>query len=205
MPPNYAAGDAIFSLTPSAVVFNSKLYAFCNSADGGGQPYYCSYDGSSWSDYVEVPGTGMSASPSPVVFNGSVYLFHQGEKQNGQLWCNVMSADGTWNGDTQLILDDGGDDVPMYGNLGPSAVVFNNQIYCFFNQGEAASNGYLGYVVVTGSDTLKGGSLTLPLNYVNSSPAANVDQCPAAIVYNNVLYVFTRLCGRPHKRVYVAT
>lgn len=193
VPPNYTASDAIFSFSPSVVAFNPGgellLYVFCNSADGGGQPYYCnSTDGSNWSDFVEVPGTGMSASPSPVAFNGKIYLFHQGAKQNGQLWCNVMSD--SWGGDTHLVISDEGDILSMFGNLGPSAVVFQGQIYCFFNQGVAASNGYLNYVVVTESDILAGGSFTPPLYFVNTASPANVDQSPAAIVYNNVLYVF---------------
>jgi hypothetical protein len=185
VPPNYTSGDAIFSYTPAPVVFNSQLYVFCNSAYGGGQPYYCSSsNASSWSDYVEVPGTDMSSSPSPVVFNNQVYLFHEGGKQCGQIWCNRMSTSGSWAGDTQIMVTNSGsaESVGMTGVQSPSAVVFNGSIYCFYPQ-----NGSIYYVILNGSSWNVNSNVISPGGTLSGE---YMSQTPAAIVYDDQIFVF---------------
>jgi hypothetical protein len=140
----------------------------------------------------------MSGSPSPVVFNNKLYVFHMGSNNGGQLYCNVMASDGSWGGDTYLNATSEDVWAPMWsGNnstscLSPSAVVFNGQIYCFFNQGETGSNGYLNYVTLNGSESLTGGTINLTTTEVMppnlAAPALYMS--PAAVVFNNQLYVF---------------
>jgi hypothetical protein len=74
----------------------------------------------------------MTDSPStPVSYNGNLYVFHQGSKNNGQLWYKFSSNDGvSWSADTQ---------VPNVGMTGsPAAVVVNSAGESFlrvFHQG----------------------------------------------------------------------
>ena len=70
-----------------------------------------------------------------IVFNNKLYVFHPGYGQNAELWYTV--ADGTsWSQDQMII---GGDKSVCGGESGisqsPSAVVWNNVIYVFFQNG----------------------------------------------------------------------
>lgn len=194
------------SVIPAPVVFNNQLYVFFQGGHSNGEMWYInSSNGSSWSGgtATNVAYTGMSGSPSPVVFNDKLYVFHMGSDCEGQLYCNVMSSDGSWGGDTYLNATSEGVWMPMWsGNsyitcASPSAVVFNGQIYCFFNQGETANNGYLTYVTLNGSESLTGGTINLTINSVIPNPYSPsfVYMSPAAVVYNNQIYVFWQAEG----------
>ncbi len=188
------------SVIPAPVVFNSELYVFFQGGQSNGEMWYISSsNGSSWNGgtATNIAYTGMSGSPSPVVFNNKLYVFHMGSDLDGQLYCNVMSTDGSWGGDTCLNPTSESVWAPMWSGenyvscLSPSAVVFNGQIYCFFNQGEAGSNGSLTYVTLSTSESLTGGTIDLTANLVNPSDVGPfVYMSPAAVVFNNQLYVF---------------
>jgi hypothetical protein len=125
------------SCAPSPVVWNGGLLqVFHQGYRQDGQLWTTwSKDGVNWSpEQQPVPGVGMSFSPSAVAFNNKLYVFHPGYGQNGELWYTV--ADGTsWSQDHQILanvtppgweVNDG----PV--SLSPSAVVWNNAIYVFF-------------------------------------------------------------------------
>ena len=132
---------AIMCDSPSAVIFNNKLYCFHQEGRDTGKLWYNVFDGTNWVEYLKAPNTGMSASPSAVVFNGQLYCFHQGYNNNGELRYSVF--DGTnWLGDQQVL------NTGM--SASPSAVVFNGQLYCF-HQGYN-NNGELRYSVFDGTN-----------------------------------------------------
>jgi hypothetical protein len=120
-----------------------------------------------WSGYQQVLNTGMSSGPSAAVFSGQLYVFHQGKGNNGQLWYNVLAADGkTWSGDKQ---------VPSTGiSSSPSAAVFNNQLYVF-HQGKGNS-GQLWYNILSPDGITWIGDQQVPNTGISSSPSAAVFQ-----------------------------
>ena len=195
------------SVIPAPVVFNGQLYVFFQGGQSNGTMWYISSsNGTEWNGgtATEVPNTGMSGSPSPVVFNDKLYVFHMGSGQDGKLYCNVMSSDGTWGGDTLLQTSYLGDDVWMWSGdnseycLSPSAVVFNGQIYCFYNEGTIGSegcNGYLYYVTLNGSESLTGGTIDVTSPWIEfpDTQETFVYMSPAAVVYNNQIYVFWQM------------
>ena len=103
------------SESPSAVVYNGKLYVF-HQGPGDGHLWYSVFDGTSWSTDSQIQPLGMSGSPSAVVWKGGITVFHQGANNNGQLLYTYSPNGINWGGDT------------LVQNLGltdsPSAVVF---------------------------------------------------------------------------------
>jgi hypothetical protein len=94
------------SESPSAVVWKGGIAVFHQGQKENGQVWYTySPDGRQWGTTqtdAKVPlDAGMSGSPSAVVYNGILYVFHQGQKENGQLW--YFTYDGTtWTADQQI-------------------------------------------------------------------------------------------------------
>jgi len=78
------------SSSPSAVLFNNKIYCFHQGSNDSGALWYNVFDGTNWSGDVQVTNTGMSSSPSAVVFNNQIDCFHQGYNNCGALWYNVF-------------------------------------------------------------------------------------------------------------------
>ncbi|MHA1066967.1 hypothetical protein ACR9GP_24255 [Enterobacter ludwigii] len=191
----------IMSAAPSPVVYDDKLYVFFQGArNDSNVAYTWSSDGNSWATCAGPSTTHMSGSPSTVVFNNNLYLFHMGEGQKGQLWCNVMSS-GSWRGDTQILLNNGSAD--MYGggadtSMGPSAVVFNDKIYCFYNGGAATNNGWCNCLILTENDTLSGGSHSITDYYditLSSGQNLTMSLQPAAVVYDGQIFLFYQQQG----------
>ena len=76
----------------------------------------------------------MSFSPATVVFNNKLYVFHPGSHETAELWYTV--ADGTsWSQDQMIISGGNGFSVGNGICQSPSAVVWNNVIYVFFQNG----------------------------------------------------------------------
>jgi hypothetical protein len=102
------------SQSPSAVVFNDKLYVF---HQGQGQTPASKWlwwnnavmvrDVLVWAGDAQVPNTGMFGNPSAVTFDGKLYVFHQGQGiaaagvGDGWLWMNVFDGK-NWSGDAQV-------------------------------------------------------------------------------------------------------
>ena len=79
----------------------------------------------------------MSFSPATVVFNNKLYVFHPGSHESAELWYTVADG-GSWSQDHQILASVNpkgweGTTGPM--SLSPSAVVWNNVIYVFFQNG----------------------------------------------------------------------
>jgi hypothetical protein len=160
---------------PSAVVFNGQLYCFYQgygSNLGKLQFTVLSADGTTWSTVQQVTGASISDGPSAVVFNGKLYCFHQGAGGNGQLWYNILSADGSSWSNQQVA------NTTM--SAGPAAVVFNGKLYCF-HQG-TGYNGQLRYNVLSADGTTWAGDQQVPSTTMSADPAA--------VVFMNRLYCF---------------
>jgi hypothetical protein len=193
VPSDLNSGSNVMSNYPGAVVYNDKLYVFYQGASTDGDIWYTSSsDGTNWGPHTGVSGS-MSASPSPVVYNNKIYLFHQGHDNNGELCCNVMSSDESWGGDTQLHCN--GVTSAMAGNIGPSAVVWNDQIYCFYNCGDSEC----AYIVINENITLDGTAQNFETVYYVAymgeegiSGSAFMSSPPAAVVYGGQVYVFAQ-------------
>jgi hypothetical protein len=165
---------------PSAVVFNQQLYCFYQDRDDGSLRYMVLSANGTWSSgNVTVANTLLSASPSAVVFNGRLYCFHQGatNTNNGQLRYNVLSADGTtWAGDQQVPATNM--------SASPSAVVFNNQIYCFYHGQN--DNGQLHYNVLSPAGTWIG-DRQISIALISHGPSAVVFE---SLVFSGRIYCF---------------
>eukprot|EP00595_Chromulina_sp_UTEXLB2642_P000687 CAMPEP_0196767598 /NCGR_PEP_ID=MMETSP1095-20130614/41776_1 /TAXON_ID=96789 ORGANISM="Chromulina nebulosa, Strain UTEXLB2642" /NCGR_SAMPLE_ID=MMETSP1095 /ASSEMBLY_ACC=CAM_ASM_000446 /LENGTH=442 /DNA_ID=CAMNT_0042136073 /DNA_START=45 /DNA_END=1373 /DNA_ORIENTATION=+ len=93
------------SASPSAVVYNGKIYVFHQGSGNNGQLWYFIYDVASntFTPDVQVNNVGISDSPSGIAFDNKIYVFHQGSRNNHQFWYNVLYPDSnSWLGDTQV-------------------------------------------------------------------------------------------------------
>jgi hypothetical protein len=135
----------------------------------------------------------MSFSPATVVFNNKLYVFHPGSHESGELWYTV--ADGTsWTPDQMIISGGNLFNVENGISLSPSAVVWNNVIYVFFQNGHGGGgignpgNGGLFFVSSTdglGWDNVDG-------NHQPTRQLMNVGMSfsPSAVVWRNMIHVF---------------
>lgn len=169
------SAGVIMSNCPSAVVFNGSLYVFYQGPGDDTYPWYSvSSDGSTWSASTKVPGTCMSTSPSTVVFtnpstgNESLYLFHEGNNSNGQLWFNVLDADGSWSGDTQVP------NVSM--SAVPSAGIYDGMLYVFY-QGSNTSTFWYTY-------SADGSTWNGPFQVAN----LKISYAPSIVEFNSQIY-----------------
>jgi hypothetical protein len=129
-----------------------------------------------------------------IVFNNKLYVFHPGYGQNAELWYTV--ADGTsWSQDQMII---GGDKSVCGGESGisqsPSAVVWNNVIYVFFQNGDGGggvSNFGLGGLFVVYSTDGEGWG-NVDGNHQPTAQLMNVGMSfsPSAVVWRNMIHVF---------------
>ena len=181
--PVSTAAEGGIGSSPSAVVFQGQLYCFrkgSGQSSQSGPILYNTLDfGSQWSRDAQVPGAGLLCGPSAVVFNTSLssklYCFNQGG-QAGSLWYNTF--DGTnWSGNQQISTA---------GGIGsrPSAVEFNNMLYCFHKgSGPSSQSGPILY--------------NISADGANWSPDAQVPGAgllcgPSAVEFNNMLYCFNQ-------------
>jgi hypothetical protein len=205
VPQNFSS-KYLMSFCPAPVIYNNTLYVFYMDGQQNGGLYYTYYDaaGNSWAAQTCLSKVGLAGSPSPVVYNNQLYVFHQGYGDNGQLWCSVGSLDGSgpqlsWQPDTQIQVSAEGQP-PISagmaaGNTSPSAVVFDGQIYCFYNMGGGGWDAECCYVILDDSVALNGTTWSGPQNWVTmpgASSSFSISSSPAAIVYNNQLYVFAQ-------------
>lgn len=178
------------SASPSAVVFNGKVFCLHQGASQNSQLWWNVYDGAGWEGDARVPGKiTMSNSPSAVEFNGKLYCFHQGawhnnnqQTPNGELWLTVFDGN-RWYDDAQ---------VPDTGmSISPSAVVFNGKLFCF-HQG-ASQNGQLWYNVFDGTKWLR--DTRVP-------QIRGMSEAPSAVVFKGLLHCFYQGPGQNGRLMY---
>jgi len=166
----------------------AMLYVFYQTHEvllNEGQMFYQRFDGNSWYGIQHVAPSGqpvgMSCAPSPVVWNGGLLqVFHQGFRQDGQLWTTWTKDGVNWASEQQPV--------PNVGmSFSPSAVAFNNKLYVF-HPGSHES-GELWYTVADGTSWSQD-QLILANNLGLADTTGPMSQSPSAVVWNNVLYVF---------------
>ena len=180
------------SESPSSVLFNDQAYVFYQGASDNQQLWYSTYDGN-WASQTQLIPQGlsntssiMSCSPSGVVFTPSgsaspqCYVFYQGPGSNGQLWYN-SSADGSnWGAQSQVVPAGFTGSAVM--SQSPSAVVFNDQLYVFY---EGGGNDLQIWYTSSSDGNSWSTQAQLP-GITKYCPSAS----PFAVVFDNKLYVF---------------
>lgn len=187
------------SYAPSPVVWNGGLLQVFHQG--------LREDGHLWSTWTKdgllgqnwapeqqpVPNVGMSFSPATVVFNDKLYVFHPGSHESGELWYTV--ADGTGWSQDQMIISGGNAGLPGPGICqSPSAVVWNDVIYVFFQNGsgggEIGNPGYGGLFFVASTDGKTWENVDN--NHQPTRQLTNVGMSfsPSAVVWSNMIHVF---------------
>jgi hypothetical protein len=184
---NLKVNNVYIQESPSAVAFtpsgasSPNLYVF-HEGSSSGELWYSTLNGGAWSADVQISGVSnlnSSTSPSALVFNGNLYVFYQGG--GGQLYYIVSSNGSSWSVPTQIIPSGYNSGSVFVGNS-PSAVVYNSEIYVFFEGPN--DNQQIWYVLSSNASTW---TLSTVSNVAEDySPTVS----PAAIVYNGDLYVF---------------
>jgi galactan endo-1,6-beta-galactosidase len=169
--------------SPSAVEFNGKVYCFHQGFAQSGELLCNVYDGMAWQGDFYPIGSGphVSYSPSAVVFNNKIYCFFQGAGEDGRLYA-VSSPDGiNWRIEPNQPAPN------TYLTHSPAAVVFNGQIYVFHQGNQnGKADGTMWYNIYDGNGGWTGDQ---PV------PNTGMSVSPAAVWYNNQLYVFHQSYG----------
>ena len=180
--------DVGMSLQPSPIFWNGRIHVFYQGGYEDGQCWFTYYDGQNWQPPQQVQPLGMSFSPATVVYNNELYVFHQWAYQNAELWYKVY--DGTnWQPDTRIVH------APPAGGVAcsPSAVVWNEKLYVFFQQGQGLTptggGGYstLCYKVFDGNQWQPEGE-----DAVYTVPGVAMSDSPSALLWNGMIHVFHR-------------
>ncbi|MFC0692632.1 hypothetical protein ACFFG5_10805 [Paraburkholderia humisilvae] len=146
---------------------------------------YYSHFYNAWSQPLVIPGiTSNTGSPSLTMFGDLLYMFYI---TNGTIYYNTSSNGGlSWSGNTA---------VPCNSTTGISAVVFNNDLYVFYDANPNSSGmSQLWYTCYSGSPPQWGNPTQVVPTGLNASDCI-VTGTPAACVYttsqgNSVLIVF---------------
>jgi hypothetical protein len=120
--------DPLLKNTITAVVFKNKLFCFYRSrSDSSLTPlHYVSFDGTSWSDPLPVPGAFHYNYPSAVNYQDkTLWLFQRSWKD--KLWYKTFDGT-TWSAATEFD----------YGlSSSPTAVVFRKNVFSFHGKPES--------------------------------------------------------------------
>ncbi|HTN84191.1 MAG TPA: hypothetical protein VL242_10910 [Sorangium sp.] len=156
--------------SPSAIVFNNRIYVFHQSF-AGGELWYANFDGTVWKD-KQIMNVSMSASPSAAICNVSgvetLHVFHQGFS-GGELWCATTTDGEQWEDNqitaalTRLMLDS------------PSAMTFDGQIRVYSRSQGVLHNGTIinnAPLYIQGSGTSWSGAFGIPWVCMSATPSA---------------------------------
>jgi hypothetical protein len=106
--------------SPTAAVFNNRLYVFVKGATSNALYYRYMDTGGVWTGWSALPGASVY-SPFPVAFNNRLYVFVRGAS-NTALYYRYMDTADVWTGWSALS---GGS------THGPAAMVFSDNLYLF--------------------------------------------------------------------------
>ena len=174
------------SYTPSVIFYKGNTHVFyIGIKEDGWTTIYCSnIDKEIFNKDISADGhRGLSAVVSP---DNKMYCFYQGQSENnsglkstGLKYSFAEDINSNWQQGTIS-------GVTLYGT--PSAIVFQDKLYCFYYESAAAnSTGTLAYAVLE-SD----GWHTYPTIYVDVNPITTNDlqPQPCVVEYQNELYCF---------------
>jgi hypothetical protein len=175
---------------PSAVTYNNTVYVFFAGDPGslGGVSNapvnYRTCVGTTWSSADQtIPSTTMATGPGSAVFNNSIFVFWQDSAPGGALYCTT----GTVSTGTDLSFTTPGQvgNASMAITGSPSAVVYGNELYVFYQSG---SNNDLCYSLY--SSTTTNAATTWAWGNTTTVPNVAMSVSASAVVFNNELYVF---------------
>jgi hypothetical protein len=177
-------GQISFSNSPSVVAYNNELVFTAMSPGGNGQMgYSVTTPGGNWAfmSAMFLSNTGFAAAgancyPCAAVFNSNLYCFTQCQNSTGLAQYSIFNGD-SWSSQTQIAP--GGNNTSAYLSCSPAPVVFNNDLYLFFNQ--SGKGGWLYYT--SSSD---GSNWSEVINVAGTG----MSYTPSPVVYNGDLYVF---------------
>ncbi|PJZ25552.1 hypothetical protein CH352_17340 [Leptospira hartskeerlii] len=165
--------------SPSAVIFQDKLYVFHHGFGDNGQVWCRIFNGVKWTPDTEIKEFhGITDSPSAVVFQYGLWIFHQGRGTNsvGKIYL-VQKNSTEWFQDKQLE--------PYSGiSSSPSAVVFQDKLHVF-HQGEGR-NGQVWLRIFNNGRWENDQRLAHCLPMMNS---------PFAVVFQNKLYLLHQMAN----------
>jgi hypothetical protein len=175
----FQVGILQVSYSPAVVEFNSQLFCLMQGPGKSGELWYAMFTpGSSTTTAIPmtmVNGISMSAYPGATVYNDAIWAFVQGPGTNGTLYYVCYDADDGW-GSSSTLLGGGSGSSGCTGT--PAPVVYNNDLYVFFQGG--GGDGYMYYLV---NSSGQWSSSPTSLSGVRMSASA------APVVFNNDLYV----------------
>jgi hypothetical protein len=180
------------SCSPGAVVYDGELAVFMQGPDTSGELWFTVWNGNviSWMMLVDADLSAvMSYSPGPVVFTPpgaaepQLYVFYNGPSTNGQLHYSLFNGSGWSQGQ---IIPTGKSSSTGIMSFVPSAVVFNGQLYVFYQGGSQDSQ--LWYNM--SADASNWGAQTELIPAGKSSNNDTMSASPSAVVYDGRLWVF---------------
>jgi len=161
------------SQTPSAVVYNGKLYCFHQGNTNNGQLWYNVFDGESWAGDKQVAASKLSSGPSACYFNGRLFCAYSGsygaDNVGNALLYNIFDGS-AWAGEAQVPLTNT--------SKTPAAITFGDKVYCF-HEGNT-SNGQLWYNVFDGANWA--GDKQIAASPLSAGPGIAQFQVPVSTV-----------------------
>jgi hypothetical protein len=128
---------------PGLIVSNNTLYCYHTNTTTNGTLVYNAFDGKSWQADTKITASPLASGPSVCAYGGQTYCVYSGSlgacSYGNALLYNIFNGT-KWVGEAQVPATNT--------SLTPSAIVFNNLIYCF-HQGNT-SNGQLWYNIFNG-------------------------------------------------------
>lgn len=129
-------------------IFDNQIYIAHEGTtiadNGNGKIYLQTYDGTNWSDTVQLnSANGTSGCPSLATFGGMLNCFHEGSGQSGALWLNQFDGV-SWTVDTRMTNTN----TPLVSTGAPGTGVYSSNIMFAIHEGNNR-NGQLWYFTGT--------------------------------------------------------
>lgn len=181
---NYDSSKNTYDL--NNIIYNKKLYVFWREANSNnvGLIRYKYYDGTKWNNdngSINYDVSKHASDPNSCIFNNNLYIFWL-ENNESVSQVRYKYYDGVkWNNDNGSLNYN----ISKSANYKPSTIIYNNNLYVFWNEHAESSSFQIRYKYYDGA---KWNNDNDSFNY-DSSKVASV---PKSIIYNNALYVFWR-------------
>jgi hypothetical protein len=136
--------NTVAAQNPGLIVSNDTLYCYHTNTATNGTLVYNAFNGTSWQANTQITASPLASGPSVCAYGGQTYCVYSGSfgacSYGNALLYNIFNGT-KWVGEAQVPSTNT--------SLTPSAIVFNNLIYCF-HQGNT-SNGQLWYNTFNGT------------------------------------------------------
>ncbi len=174
--------------SPTAVEFGGDLYLFYA---GSGQDgiYYSIWNGDQWSDKAKIAFSGAiqiswGTSPYAIVFNNLIYVFYSGSDNGNSLVCYSKLDPATQEVSAPVSISFAW----PYSSSSPSATVFNNSLYLFWNGG---ANDGIWYSTISATNSNWTPQVSVAQNAVIPPRLGMAGgSSPAAVTYGDSIYLF---------------